>query len=764
MLQSADVVITSYKILELEYRRETAGKKITCSICGKKYYPEKLRMHRKYFCGESSKRTIAQSKTERKRSNLNRKAPEVFEVGDSESSEDDIDRQKRIIRTAKSDRSVVELKGPKKMSRKRKVLSSDDSSSEDDIDRQKQMIRKSRTPNNSKGIGTKKKGSEDSRLRTNGVNKSRRSGKSSKRITSSKKSLSASDSDYADSASSSSEEDDDASSSKAKSKYKAKKFIANDDWEDLEVEKAIALATKKATRESVPSLLHSVSWFRVVLDEAHLIKDRSTSTAKAVFNLVSLNKWCLTGTPLQNRVGELYSLVRFLRMDPFAFYFCRTKSCNCKSLHYRFTNGLCDDCGHIAMQHFCHFNKHILNPIKRTGYIGEGKRAMLTLKEQVLDEILLRRTKNTRSSDIQLPQRIVKVRMDKMDLQEEDFYQALYTQSQAQFNTYVASGTVLHNYAHIFDILIRLRQVVDHPYLVLHSDKYYENGMSSYDSSAAASTAISTELNSDLSTCGFCHEPIEEPRLAQCGHCFCEPCVLEYLNVLQSESATDSAVCPQCEKPLSVELEKPRDSATLPDNGLSIWDSSKSRKKSFLSKIKLDSFQSSTKLEALMQELNFMLSADPGAKAIVFSQFVNFLDLIEYRIQLGGINCSKLVGSMNIDARDKIIKNFHESPDMSVLLISLKAGGVALNLTAANYIFIMDPWWNPAAEMQAIDRTHRLGQHKPIFATRFIVEDSIEERILRLQEKKKLVFDGTVGGDASSMVRLTVDDMRFLFQ
>ena len=71
---------------------------------------------------------------------------------------------------------------------------------------------------------------------------------------------------------------------------------------------------------------------------------------------------------------------------------------------------------------------------------------------------------------------------------------------------------------------------------------------------------------------------------------------------------------------------------------------------------------------------------------------------------------------------------------------------------------------NPAAEMQAIDRTHRLGQHKPIFATRFIIENSIEERILKLQEKKKLVFDGTVGGDAGSMARLTVDDMRFLFQ
>lgn len=79
------------------------------------------------------------------------------------------------------------------------------------------------------------------------------------------------------------------------------------------------------------------------------------------------------------------------------------------------------------------------------------------------------------------------------------------------------------------------------------------------------------------------------------------------------------------------------------------------------------------------------------------------------------------------------------------------------------FSFFSDPWWNPAAEMQAIDRTHRIGQYKPIFATRFILENTIEERILKLQEKKQLVFDSTVGGDAASLARLTVDDLRFLF-
>ena len=201
-----------------------------------------------------------------------------------------------------------------------------------------------------------------------------------------------------------------------------------------------------------------------------MIKDRSTSTAKAVFNLVSMHKWCLTGTPLQNRVGELYSLVRFLRFDPHAYYVCRAKDCHCKSLHYRYTAGRCDSCNHTAMQHSCHFNRHILNPIKEYGYVDEGKKAMLKLKNEILDKVLLRRTKTLRADDVQLPPRMVKVRKLCMDSREEDVYSAIYSNSKVRFNTYVNEGTVLNNYANIFEVLMRLRQALDHPYLVLHSD------------------------------------------------------------------------------------------------------------------------------------------------------------------------------------------------------------------------------------------------------------------------------------------------------
>jgi DNA repair protein RAD16 len=121
---------------------------------------------------------------------------------------------------------------------------------------------------------------------------------------------------------------------------------------------------------------------------------------------------------------------------------------------------------------------------------------------------------------------------------------------------------------------------------------------------------------------------------------------------------------------------------------------------------------------------------------------------------------------MSVEARDRVINAFRDDAAITVFLISLKAGGVALNLTSASFIALMDCWWNPAAEMQALDRTHRLGQHRTITAMRYVMGGTVEERIVALQDKKRLVFDATVGHDTvgqNAMNKLTEDDMRFLF-
>jgi SNF2 family DNA or RNA helicase len=126
-----------------------------------------------------------------------------------------------------------------------------------------------------------------------------------------------------------------------------------------------------------------------------------------------------------------------------------------------------------------------------------------------------------------------------------------------------------------------------------------------------------------------------------------------------------------------------------------------------------------------------------GHKVLVFSSFVKHLDLFRERLDEDGVTYAYLTGSRNQRQREQAVKDFQNNKHCSLFLISLKAGGVGLNLTAADYVFILDPWWNPAAEMQALNRAHRIGQENRVFVYRFISNDSIEEKIQRLQERKK---------------------------
>jgi DNA repair protein RAD16 len=166
---------------------------------------------------------------------------------------------------------------------------------------------------------------------------------------------------------------------------------------------------------------------------------------------------------------------------------------------------------------------------------------------------------------------------------------------------------------------------------------------------------------------------------------------------------------------------------------------------------------------ALVEELTALQKEESTAKSIVFSQFVAFLDLIQWRLSRADFQVVKLDGRMSPQQRDAVIKAFMNDPKVTVFLVSLKAGGVALNLTEASRVFIMDPWWNPAVEDQAFDRIHRLGQYRPIKITRMIIENSIESRILQLQAKKKALFDSTVGKDVNALAKLTEEDLQFLF-
>jgi SNF2 family DNA or RNA helicase len=146
---------------------------------------------------------------------------------------------------------------------------------------------------------------------------------------------------------------------------------------------------------------------------------------------------------------------------------------------------------------------------------------------------------------------------------------------------------------------------------------------------------------------------------------------------------------------------------------------------------------SSGKFETVLQDIESVISE--GHKILVFSSFVRHLDLYAEVFRKRRILFSMLTGAST--NREKIVNSFQTREDNMVFLISLKAGGVGLNLTAAEYVFILDPWWNPASEMQALNRAHRIGQDKSVFVYRYITSNSIEEKIVRLQEKKSRLAD-----------------------
>jgi non-specific serine/threonine protein kinase len=171
-------------------------------------------------------------------------------------------------------------------------------------------------------------------------------------------------------------------------------------------------------------------------------------------------------------------------------------------------------------------------------------------------------------------------------------------------------------------------------------------------------------------------------------------------------------------------------------------------------------FEESGKVLLLEEMLDEIIQE--GHKVLVFSQFVRFLLLAKRMVENKNWRYEYLDGSSK--NRENIIQNFQENPEVKIFLISLKAGGLGLNLTAADYVIHLDPWWNPAVEQQATDRAHRIGQKNRVFVYKYIVKNSVEEKILKLQEQKKDLFNTLIPTEKSLIKQLTREDLRYLFE
>ena len=402
------------------------------------------------------------------------------------------------------------------------------------------------------------------------------------------------------------------------------------------------------------SVLHAIKFHRLILDEAHSIKQRTTSVARACFALKANYKWCLSGTPVQNRIGEFFSLLRFLDVVPFACYFC--KSCKCKELHWsQNENKMCTHCNHSGFNHVSVFNQEILNPITQNED-PQLRRDALDKLRLITDRIMLRRIKRDHTSSMELPPKEVIIHNEFFGEIERDFSQSVMGNSQRKFDTYVSRGVMLNNYANIFGLIMQMRQVANHPDLILK--KHAEEGQ-------------------NIMVCSICDEPAEEAIRSRCRHDFCRQCARNYVRSFEDGEAD----CPRCHIALAIDFEQP-DIEQEEDHV---------KKSSIINRIKMEDWTSSTKIEMLIYDLYKLRSKKATHKSIVFSQFTSMLQLVEWRLRRAGFNTVMLDGSMTPVQRQRSIDYFMNNVDVEVFLVSLKAGGVALNLTEASRVFIVDP-------------------------------------------------------------------------
>ncbi|KAF9966206.1 hypothetical protein BGZ70_002985 [Mortierella alpina] len=501
-------------------------------------------------------------------------------------------------------------------------------------------------------------------------------------------------------------------------------------------------------------VLFKVKFHRVVLDEAHTIKNKSTKASIACAKIAASYRWCLTGTPIQNNIDELYSLIRFLGIKPY-----------------------CE---------WDNFRDKISTPMKRSLQYGPAMQRVQAL----LKAVCLRRTKTSKVDGkpiLNLPARNVEKVETQFSVDERAFYDALEQRTRDRFNAYVKAGTVMKNYSNILLLLLRLRQACCHPHLINDFDKATDQEDEPVDKQNHVQKLLDSlvddvrrrliERGLDAVECPICMDIGEESViLSKCGHIYCRACITAHLyNHVEDEDRK----CPECRRITSVQdlisvadfnaRFNPTPEAAPSDpkgKGKAVdtaGDNSVGPALAIEVPEALDQWISSSKIDRMINVVKDVMAR--GEKVIVFSQFVSLLHLVEKPLQQENIKYLMYHGSMRADSRNRAVMQMTTDPTIPLMLISLKCGSLGLNLTVANHVVMMDPWWNPAVENQAIDRVHRIGQTRDVFVHRLCIPDTVEDRILALQAKKQALADGALGeGEVPKLAKLGMQELMYLFR
>ncbi|KAL2315456.1 ATP-dependent DNA helicase [Schizosaccharomyces pombe] len=503
-------------------------------------------------------------------------------------------------------------------------------------------------------------------------------------------------------------------------------------------------------------------WYRVILDEAQTIKNRNTLAARGCCLLESTYRWCLSGTPMQNGVEEFYSLIKFLRIKPYSDWSSFSKD---------FTIPLSSNINTSA-------------PMKR--FRG------------LLKAVLLRRTKNTKIDGKPIltlpPKTAVKSETD-LSSSEMEFYNTLQSGAQIQMRKYLQEGTITTHYGSLLVLLLRLRQACCHPWLIVAREAAVDDNDSFQAKNRAIYNQIYPEAVNRLKLietlqCSLCMDVVAELLIiVPCGHFLCRECLTHVITssedmAKQTSNENISPKCSVCEEYIDTErllsyalfrrysgmapivdadnkLRTENISELLPKQYSNILENRQMGMKIFTDP---KHWTTSTKIEKALNAVKEIIKKQPTDKILIFSQFVSFLELFTVPFRQEGIKYLMYTGGLSTAERNQALINFEVDPNVRVLLISLKAGNVGLNLTCANHVIILDPFWNPYIEEQAVDRAHRIGQDKPVNILRIVTNNTIEERVLALQDRKRELIDSALGEKGLREIsRLNTKELSFLF-
>lgn len=496
--------------------------------------------------------------------------------------------------------------------------------------------------------------------------------------------------------------------------------------------------------------LYSVKFYRIVLDEAHNIKNRNTKTSKACYDLEAEKRWVLTGTPIVNKLEDLYSLIKFLRVEPW--------------------------------NEFSFWKAFITTPFQSKGYVKA-----LKVVQSVMEPLVLRRTKDMKQADgtplVQLPAKTITIQKIKFSDDEKDLYSWIFAKVRSSFDKSLTKGSVMKSYTAILTQIMRLRQACCHPSLVWQmsrfdaeqdediagasdisnmlelEDKDMKETLARFESSKEPEEerelssynieVIKNIIDGSAHECAICTTepiPVENQAVTGCFHVSCLTCLLEHIEFQENKGETPR--CHTCRETISKNniFQVVRKHSADGSENVTLKRYRKSNQ--------------SVKVTALVHDLR--INQD-GAKAVVFSQFTSFLNIIQEELLRQGFDTLRFDGTMSQRARAETLEQFSSSKKATVLLISLKAGGVGLNLVCARHVYMMDPWWSYAIESQAIDRIHRMGQISDVRVIRFIVEGTVEERMLKIQDRKKFLAS-TLGMSEAERKAQRLDDIKMLFE